>query len=161
MDNLSETNKIGERLITAQASQITQALVALSSALGRPDPPARDIVRFYHDFMDGSWDPFEEVCTIPERASLQAERERRAVRDKILDLIGRDNAFLLDQFCDAERFCSSEMLEHAFLVGYQCAFRFLLLGICPQACQTERPEGAEPGCAEDNNRNSNLMEGTI
>ena len=44
-----------------------------------------------------------------------------------------ENLSLVEQYNDLLAQRNSEALDYAFLVGYQCAFRFLMMGLLPAA----------------------------
>lgn len=121
---------VGKKLFTQHQAELKQGLRLIASALGR-DKQFQDPEDFFHDFICGFWDPYEEVCVTGNQQQKAVTKEIRALEDQISHELAPDKWEIFGRYSDllAER--NSTALDYAFLVGYQCAFRFLMMGICP------------------------------
>lgn len=110
---------------------LIQAVRQLAQAVGNRPPEPEEVAVFFHDFMDGYWDVFEEVTAHNKEELKQADRQSQMLQDQIMQQLGPDHRELLDKYETLLYNRTSTELEQAFLVGYQTAIRFLLMGILP------------------------------
>ena len=89
--------------------------------------------------MSGLWQPFEEVSDVGNRKQSKLNTEIQAYKKLLEAKLDEDGNELLGHYVDLLGARNGEALDYAFLVGYQCAFRFLMLGL--SAPSTILPEG--------------------
>ena len=118
---------------TERLPALELAIQSLAKAIGGPAPDHSTISDFFHSMMDGCWDPFEEVTRLYNDELRQANKLALQKQSQILELLGDKHRGLLEEYCDLDNLRVAKELEYAFLVGYQCAFKFILLGLLPQA----------------------------
>lgn len=118
--------------------ELTQALQQLANALGK-DKAYCYSEDFLNDFMSGLWQPFEEVSDVGNRKQSKLNTEIQAYKKLLEAKLDEDGNELLGHYVDLLGARNGEALDYAFLVGYQCAFRFLMLGL--SAPSTILPEG--------------------
>ena len=118
------------------------ALRQLAQTVGGQAPDQEEIAAFFHDFMDGYWDAFEE-------ATSHDSDDLREIDRQILQL--QEHQDVLSQYeCLANSRMTKE-LDHAFLIGYQTAIRLLLMGVLPlPALVADNSTGEENGRCNDN-----------
>ena len=133
---------IGKEAIAQHERELEGALRQLASALTK-DTQFSNISEFFHTFMHGFWEPFEEVCKVEGQRHAQLRQELVHLEHQIREALDPET---YQQFCRygdliAQR--NSDSLEDAFLVGFQCAIRFLLMGIIPAAQIVRQEEDAQ------------------
>lgn len=121
---------VGKKLFIQHQAELEHGLRQVASALGR-DQEYQDPEDFFHDFISGFWDPYEEVCETGNRQQKAITAELRALAEQICHELSPDKRDLCERYNDLMAERNSTALDYAFLVGYQCAFRFLLLGVQP------------------------------
>lgn len=127
---------MGHRFFENQLPQLISALNRLSDQLaGQAVPPiavgAVPIRKFFHEFMDGDWSPFEEACTVSSAEYREKNQAAKELEQKLSALLGKEQRELLEQYEDAVLAREPSAREHAFLVGYQSAVRLFLMGVTP------------------------------
>lgn len=132
---------IGKKAIVQHETELEDSLKQLAFALSN-NIQFNSISEFFHAFICGFWDPFEEACAVEDRRNGRLHQELIELEQQLRDVLEPES---YQQFCRygdliAQR--NSVSLENAFLVGFQCAIRFLLLGIVPAAQIMQQEEGA-------------------
>ena len=116
-----------ERYIEHQWDLI-QALQQLANALGK-DQAYCNSKDFFQDFLSGFWEPFDEISYVGNRKQNKLNKELRAYKELVESKIAPEEQELLDRYVDLLGSRNGEALNYAFLIGYQSAFRFLMLGL--------------------------------
>lgn len=129
---------LGKELFKKRQKELTQALQQLANALGEEKAYCNS-EGFFQDFLSGIWQPFEEISEVGNRKQDKLNVELRAYKKLIESKIGVEENELLGHYVDLLAARNGEALGYAFLVGYQCAFRFLMLGLSDPS--TVLPEG--------------------
>ena len=129
---------LGKAQFIEHQKELTQALQQLANALGK-DKAYCYSEDFLNDFMSGLWQPFEEVSDVGNRKQSKLNTEIQAYKKLLEAKLHEDGNELLGRYVDLLGARNGEALDYAFLVGYQCAFRFLMLGL--SAPSTILPEG--------------------
>ncbi len=130
---------VGKKLFAEHQSDLLQALGQLADALGH-DHANTGLSQFFSRFMRGFWDPYEEVCTVSSKQQVKTTEEIRALEELLKANLPPDLFSLFSRYGDLLASRNSNALDYAFLVGYQCAFRFLLMGLSPGAEVFQREE---------------------
>lgn len=129
---------LGKEQYIKNQEKLLQALRQLANALGK-DRAYCNSGEFFRDFLSGLWGPFEEISDTCNRKQNKLNEEIRAYRDLIETKISPEANDLLGSYVDLLGSRNGEALNYAFLVGYQCAFRFIMLGLSEPAAVL--PEG--------------------
>ncbi|MCI9265065.1 MAG: hypothetical protein HFF06_10935 [Oscillospiraceae bacterium] len=129
---------IGKEQYIKHQKELLQALRKLANALGK-DTAYCNSGEFFRDFLNGFWEPFDEISDTGNRKQDKLNEEIRAYRDLIKTKISPEANALLESYVDLLGSRNGEALNYAFLVGYQSAFRFIILGLSEPA--TVLPEG--------------------
>ena len=126
------------------------ALRQLAQTVGGQAPDQEEIAAFFHDFMDGYWDAFEEA-TSHDSDLREIDRQILQLQEEISRALGPEHQDVLSQYeCLANSRMTKE-LDHAFLIGYQTAIRLLLMGVLPlPALVADNSTGEENGRCNDN-----------
>ena len=127
------------------------ALRQLAQTVGGQAPDQEEIVAFFHDFMDGYWDAFEEATSHDSDDLREIDRQILQLQKEISRALGPEHQDVLSQYeCLANSRMTKE-LAHAFLIGYQTAIRLLLMGVLPfPALVADNSTGEENGRCNDN-----------
>lgn len=150
MQRNPHTNDSLRSIVKKHQLSLEQAIYRLAQAVGNRPPEREDISAFFQALISGDWDAYEEA-TAHESAELRKQdREILQLQEKLREQLDEDGQ---DLFVRYEAMLNSRMtseLDHAYLVGYQTAIRFLLMGILPtEAVLTHNSQNAsEEG--EDN-----------
>lgn len=97
---------------------------------GGQAPDQEEIAAFFHDFMDGYWDAFEEATSHDSDDLREIDRQILQLQEEISRALGPEHQDVLSRYeCLANSRMTKE-LDHAFLIGYQTAIRLLFKG-CP------------------------------
>lgn len=129
---------IGKGLYIKNQEMLILSLRQLANALG-VDKAYCSSEDFFHDFMGGFWEPFDEVSDTGNRKQSKLNKKIKAYRELIESQISPEANELLGQYVDLLGTRNGETLNYAFLVGYQSAFRFIMLGLSGPT--TVLPEG--------------------
>jgi len=130
---------VGKNLFAEHQTDLLQALRQLAGALGH-NQFHTDLSQFFSDFMRGFWDPYEEVCIESKRQQEKTTMEIRAMENLLKVELSPDLFSLFSQYSGLVAKRNNTVLDYAFLVGYQCAFRLLLMGLSPVAEVFQREE---------------------
>ena len=121
---------VGKKFFAQHQAELEQGLQQLAHALGcnQNFPHSAE---FFKAFIDGFWDPFQEACETGNQQQKEITQRIRSLEHQLRQSMTPDTQDILGQYSDllAER--HSTALDYAFLVGYQCAFRFLMMGLSP------------------------------
>ena len=145
-ENVNDTLKA---VLQKHWTMLIQAVRQLAQAVGNRPPESEEVAAFFHDFMDGYWDVFEETTAHSKEELKQADRQSQMLQDQILQQLGSEHRELLDKYETLLYNRTSTELEMAFLVGSQTAIRFLLMGILPLQAFSRDSDG------DDQNERSN------
>ena len=129
---------VGKAQFVGHQKELLQALRQLANALGK-DKAYCDSGDFFQDFLSGCWEPFEEISDVGNRRQSKLNAEIQAYKKLLEAKLDAEGNELLGHYVDLLGARNGEALDYAFLVGYQCAFRFLMLGLCDP--KTVLPEG--------------------
>lgn len=129
---------LGKEQYIKHQKELLQALRQLANALGK-DKAYCNSEEFFRDFLNGCWGPFEEISDTGNRKQDKLNEEISAYRKLIESKISPEVNALLGSYIDLLGSRNGEALNYAFLVGYQCAFRFIMLGLSEPAAIL--PEG--------------------
>lgn len=119
---------IGKEQYIKHQQEVIQALRQLANALGK-DKAYCDSESFFRDFMCGFWEPFEEVSDTGNQKQNKLNDEIKAYQALIEAKISPEANELLGHYVDLLGGRNGEALSYAFLVGYQSAFRLIMLGL--------------------------------
>lgn len=122
---------IGKKLFSQHQAELEQGLRQMAHALGI-DAKFSSSADFFCNFMSGFWDPYEETCKEANQHQESLSKEIRALERQLRKMIGPDVQQLFDRYSELLMARNSAALDYAFLVGYQCAFRFLMMGLFPE-----------------------------
>lgn len=123
---------MGKKLLAQLPPPLAQALEQIAWSLPKDfEHEFHSVPTFFHDFIDGFWTPFEEVCQADTDGLRKAGQAIRSLEQSLIQSLSQEQRILLDQFCAALNARNSEELECAFLVGYQTAIRLTLMGLFP------------------------------
>ena len=145
-ENVNDTLKA---VLQKHWTMLIQAVRQLAQAVGNRPPESEEVAAFFHDFMDGYWAVFEETTAHSKEELKLADRQSQMLQDQILQQLGSEHRELLDKYETLLYNRTSTELELAFLVGYQTAIRFLLMGILPLQAFSRDSDG------DDQNERSN------
>ena len=122
---------IGKKLFSQHQAELEQGLRQMAHALGI-DTKFSSSADFFCNFMSGFWDPYEETCKEANQHQESLSKEIRALECQLREMIGLDVQPYFDRYSELLMARNSAALDYAFLVGYQCAFRFLMMGLFPE-----------------------------
>ena len=131
---MQEQTSVNDRMKAAVKdywAQLMQVLQQLAQTAGSRPPKAEEISAFFHDFMNGYWNAFEEAATHDTGRLKRADRQMLELQEQIAGQLGPDHRALLSLY---EALLSGRLtmeLDQTFLVGYQTAIRFLFMGVLP------------------------------
>ena len=118
-------------VLANRRTMLELTLQQLAQTVGGHAPTQEEVAAFFHDFMDGYWDAFEEATSHDSDDLKETDRQILQLQEQISQSLGQGQQDLLSQYeCLANSRMTKE-LDHAFLVGYQTAIRLLLMGILP------------------------------
>lgn len=121
---------VGKKLFTQHQAELEQGLKQMASALGL-NQKLSNSAEFYQAFIDGFWDPFQEACEVGNQQQKEITTKIRSLERQLLQEMAPETQDRFGQYSDLLAARHSSALDYAFLVGYQCAFRFLMMGLCP------------------------------
>lgn len=120
---------VGKKTFAQHLPELEQALRQMANALGADG--RTDISGFFWEFISGCWDPFEEVCEEIAQRQEGTTGEIRALGRTLRELTASEHRPLLEKYSGLLIDRNNTALDYAFLMGYQCAIRFILMGIIP------------------------------
>ena len=121
---------VGKELFTQHQAELEQGLRQMASALGL-NQKFSDSADFFKAFIDGFWDPFQEACEAGNKQQKEITEKIRFLGHQLRQEMAPETQDSFGQYSDLLAARHSSALDYAFLVGYQCAFRFLITGLCP------------------------------
>ena len=133
---------VGRKLFTQHQAELEQGLQQLAYALGSSQKLSRP-AEFFQAFISGFWDPFQEACETGNQQQKEITEKIRSLECQLRQGITPDMQNILGQYSDFLAARNSTGLDYAFLVGYQCAFRFLMMGLSPSAMDFLKEEDKE------------------
>lgn len=122
---------IGKAAFAQHLPELEQGLRQMATALWAN--AGTDIPGFFRDFMTGYWGPFEELCGEIAKRLVSITSKIQTLEKTLLELMTPEHRPLLEQYSSLLADRNSTALEYAFLIGYQCAIRFILMGIVPMS----------------------------
>lgn len=123
---------VGKKQVLRHQADLEHGLRQVAAALG-PNQKYADLSDFFQDFIHGFWDPYEEVCEDGNQRQKDLTAQIRTLEERLFKMLTPENRSLVEQYNDLLAQRNGEALDYAFLVGYQCAFRFLMMGLLPAA----------------------------
>ena len=122
---------------------LIHALQGIAGSVGM-DPAFVDAPQFFYDYMSGNWNPFVEASdAVTEELRAHGQTVRR-LRHSLKGLLPEGAHRQVDEYTDALNHRYNAELDYAYMVGFQTAFRMLLLGLAaPQAVMQHFQEVAE------------------
>lgn len=130
---------VGKKLFTQHQDELEQGLHQLASALGYGQKLTHP-AEFFQAFISGFWDPFQEACEAGNQQQKETTAKIRSLERQLLQGMTPEIQDRFNQYSDLLAARHSSALDYAFLVGYQCAFRFLMMGLSPGATDFLREE---------------------
>lgn len=121
---------IGKKLFSQRQAELEQGLQQMAHALGT-DTKLSSSADFFRDFINGFWDPYEGTYKEVNRRQESLTKQIRALESQLREMIGPNTHPIFDRYSELLMARNSTALDYAFLVGYQCAFRFLMMGLFP------------------------------
>lgn len=121
---------VGKELFAQHQTELEQGLKQMASALGL-NLKFPISAEFFQTFIDGFWDPFQEACAVDNQQQKETTAKIRSLERQLLQEMASETQDRFGQYSDLLAARHTSALEYAFLVGYQCAFRFLMMGLCP------------------------------
>ncbi|RKI66736.1 hypothetical protein D7V91_11570 [bacterium 1xD42-67] len=121
---------VGKKIFSQHQTELEQGLQQMAHALGC-NPNLPHIADFFKAFIDGAWDPFQEICETSNKQQAEITAKIRTLEHQLRQGMTPDTQDRFSRYSDllAER--NINALDYAFLVGYQCAFRFMMMGLFP------------------------------
>lgn len=133
---------VGKKLFAQHQIELEQGLRQMASAIGYnqefPHP-----AEFFQEFISGFWDPFQEACEVGNQQQKELTERIRSLESQLRQGMTPDTQDIFGQYSDLLAARNSTSLDYAFLVGYQCAFRFLMMGLSPSAMDFLKEENNE------------------
>lgn len=123
---------VGKKIFSQHQAELEQGLRQMALALGC-NPNLPHIADFFQAFIDGFWDPFQEICETSNKQQAELTARIRALENQLRQGMAPGTQDSFSQYSELLAARNTDALDYAFLVGYQCAFRFLLIGLCPGA----------------------------
>lgn len=133
---------VGKELFSQHQAELEQGLHQLAQALGK-ESKFSNSADFFQAFISGFWDPYEEVCKEGNQQQESITSEIRALEAQLIQTMAPNLQPAFDRYSDLLAKRNSAALDYAFLVGYQCAFRFLMMGLSPNVMDFLREEDKE------------------
>lgn len=130
---------VGKRIFIQHQTELEQGLQQLAYALGC-DQKLPHPAEFFQAFISGFWDPFQEACETGSQQQKEITAKIRSLERQLRQGMTPDTQDIFGQYSDLLAARNSTSLDYAFLVGYQCAFRFLIMGLSPGAMDFLREE---------------------
>ena len=121
---------VGKEFFIRHQAELEQGLQQLAHALGCDQKIAHP-AEFFQDFISGFWDPFQETCEVGNQHQKEITAKIRSLERQLLQEMTPEAQDRFGQYSDLLAARHSTALDYAFLVGYQCAFRFLMMGLSP------------------------------
>jgi len=107
---------------------LTHALQGIAGSVGM-DPAFVDAPQFFYDYMSGNWNPFVEASDAVTEELKEHNQTVRKLRHSLKGLLPEGAHRQVDEYTDALNHRYTAELDYAYMVGFQTAFRMLLLGL--------------------------------
>ena len=130
---------VGKSIFIQHQAELEQGLQQLAGALGY-DQKLTLPAEFFQAFISGFWDPFQEACEAGNQQQKEITAKIRSLEKQLRQGMTPDAQDMLGQYSDLLAARNSTGLDYAFLVGYQCAFRLLIMGLSPGTVNFLREE---------------------
>lgn len=117
--------------LAVREEALKMAITQVAEAVGNPAPSQEEVVAFFHSFIDGDWNPFEEATAHTTAEARKLDADIVALDQQICQLLGEQYLPTFDHYEALMNRRLTAEFDHAYLVGYQTAIRFLLMGILP------------------------------
>lgn len=130
---------VGKEFFIRHQAELEQGLQQMAQALGC-DQKFTHPAEFFQAFISGFWDPFQEACEVGNQQQKETTAKIRSLERQLLQEMTPEAQDRFGQYSDSLAARHSTALDYAFLVGYQCAFRFLMMGLSPAAMDFLREE---------------------
>lgn len=124
-------HEVCKSILANRRTELEQAIRQLAVAAGNKDLDEEAVRLFFQEVLDNSWDAFEEATCNKSHALRELNKQVLDLESRIVKLIGEENQGLMDQYATMVNCRDRHELEEAYLTGYQCALRFVLMGIMP------------------------------
>lgn len=124
-------HEVCKSILANRRTELEQAIRQLAVAAGNKDLDEEAVRLFFQEVLDNSWDAFEEATCNKSSALRELNEQILGMESRIVKLIGEENKNLMDQYATMVNCRDRHELEEAYLIGYQCALRFMLMGIMP------------------------------
>ena len=121
---------IGKKLFSQRQAELEQGLQQMAHALGT-DTKLSSSADFFRDFINGFWDPYEGTYKEVNQRQESLTKQIRALESQLREMIGPNTHPIFDRYSELLMARNSTALDYAFLVGYQCSVRFLMMGLFP------------------------------
>lgn len=92
------------------------------------DAAFQDVPTFFHDYMYGCWHPFEEASTATPEITEYSKTLDRTIRS-MKAMIPQSEHRIFESYIEILHNRYTAELDYSYMVGFQTAFRMLLLGI--------------------------------
>lgn len=107
---------------------LTQVLQGIAGSIGMA-PAFVDAPQFFYNYMYGDWHPYMEASE-PATADLKARNQNVLHLVNYLEsLLPKEAHRKVEEYIDAVNNRYTAELDYAYMVGFQTAFRMMLLGI--------------------------------
>ena len=107
------------------------AISQLAQAVGNRPPEGEEISALFQSLISGDGDAYEEATAHESEELRKLDREILQLQGQLRQTLDGERQDLFDRYEDLWNCRMTSELDHAYLVGYQTAIRFLLMGILP------------------------------
>lgn len=149
MRKMPNAHEVLRTVLSNRQAALELAVRQLAQAVGGHAPNQEEITAFFHDFMDGYWDAFEEATSHDTDDLKEIDREILELQAQISQALDQEHQELLNQYEGLANNRMTTELDHAFLVGYQTAIRLLLMGILPLSAFTVEDSADTRRCKDN------------
>lgn len=137
MQNTSSVADAVQTALKNRCQSLEHMIRQLAQAVGNRAPEHEEIAAFFHSFMDGGWDAFEEASAHDTGELKDMDKEILNIQRQLSRLLEEEHPDLIGKYEDLLNIRMTRELDQAFLVGYQTAIRLLLMGILPVSVFTQ------------------------
>ncbi|MBQ7025056.1 MAG: hypothetical protein IJN31_00490 [Peptococcaceae bacterium] len=123
--------EVCKSILSSRRAELEQAIRQLAVAVGNKALDEETVRLFFQEVLDNSWDAYEEATCNKSHELRELNKQVLDLENRIVNLIGKRNKSLMDQYATLVNCRDRHELEEAYLTGYQCALRFVLMGIMP------------------------------
>ena len=128
----TSTADVGKNQFIQHQTELEDALRQLAKALGM-EHMLTDSPHFFHEFMSYNWDPFEDLCTECKKQSQEIDEQISPLNEHLVNCMDPSLRKVFERYKELLYRKDAVSLDCAFLMGYQSAFQFLLMGLTPAA----------------------------